>query len=484
MNHLYNKLIAYGESDMYPYHMPGHKRQACGDLPASMYSMDITEIDGFDNLHQSEEILKDLQEEAARLYGAEESFYLVNGSTSGILSAISCAVPDGGHLLMARNCHKSVYHAAYLRRLKTSYLYPSYIEGYHIYEAITPDQVEEALEKTPEIQAVLIVSPTYEGRIADVKAIAEIVHAKGLPLIVDEAHGAHLGFADGFARNACQCGADLVVHSVHKTLPSLTQTALLHVNGTLIDRDKLRRFLRIYQSSSPSYLLMGSIDNALSYVKEQGQTAFASFHKKYCEMMEQLAACKNLTFLPVEEAQDIGKLVISTANTNLTGKQLYDILLEKYHLQMEMAAPDYVLAMFTMSDSEEAYSRMVHALLAIDGSIEDISAADTSHRCPENAILPKAECAMTISQAWDGASESVTLADSVGRYATEFVNLYPPGVPILVPGERITEKVCDYIRDSYMQGLTVQGIQTPEESDQVLDKRKGNKTLTVRVLKE
>ena len=168
---LYKKLEAYGKSDFYPYHMPGHKRNVYGDMPESIFRADITEIDGFDNLHQPEEILLQLQREAADLYGAEESFYLVNGSTSGILSAISAALPDGGHILMARNSHKSAYHAAYLKNLTISSLYPNTMEEYDICDAITPEQVKSALDGCDDIDAVFLVSPTYEGRIAPIREI-------------------------------------------------------------------------------------------------------------------------------------------------------------------------------------------------------------------------------------------------------------------------------------------------------------------------
>ncbi len=229
MSRLFERLEANASSDMYPLHMPGHKRRPCGKLSAGLYGSDITEIDGFDNLHQPEGIFLELQKEAARLYGSEKSYYLVNGSTGGILSAISAALPLEGHILMARNCHKSAYHAVYLRKLTVSYLMPTMLPGYDICEGVTPDQVSSALDRESDIQAVLIVSPTYEGRLANVREIARIVHERGIPLIVDEAHGAHLGLAKGLHENSCQAGADLVIHSVHKTLPALTQSALLHV---------------------------------------------------------------------------------------------------------------------------------------------------------------------------------------------------------------------------------------------------------------
>ena len=498
LEHLFEKLIRYSENDVYPYHMPGHKRKPFGMLPGELSRIDITETDGFDNLHQPEGILDSLQREAARLYGAEESFYLVNGSTCGILSAVSCALHEGEHILMARNCHRSAYHAVYLRGLRATYLYPPYLKEYDIYDALEPEEIRRALEREPDIGAVLVVSPTYEGRISDIRAIADIVHERGIPLIVDEAHGAHLGLADGFPKNSCQQGADLVIHSVHKTLPALTQTALLHVNGQRIDRGLLRRFLRIYQSSSPSYLLMAGIDNALCYVGLQGQEVFGVLRQRFGAMLDRLRGCRHLRFLAADrDRQDVGKLLISTKQSGLTGKQLYDILLRRYHLQPEMASTSFVLAMFTVNDGEEAYRRMTEALLAIDESLEggmdDMpegraeggAAPETPeglrgsgpHRpgsgegagalCGENAWGSAGHGrnqgtgrsgAIPLAKAWDMPTEQIALEESEGRYIGEFINLYPPGVPLLVPGERMTGELIGKISEAEEQGLEVQGV--------------------------
>lgn len=454
---------------MYPYHMPGHKRKCCGKLPEEMYLRDITEIDGFDDLHQPEGILRELQEHAAALYGAEESFYLINGSTSGILSAVSAALPEGGHILMARNCHKAAYHAAYLRNLSVSYLYPPLMEEYDILDAISPDQVREALEKEPDIGAVLIVSPTYEGRISNIRKIAETVHEKGIPLIVDEAHGAHLGFFGDFAENSCQAGADLVIHSVHKTLPAPTQTALLHVNGSRIDRVRLRRFLHIYQSSSPSYLLMAGIDNALQYVEETGVQVFAAFAARYRKLLADLASCRNLRFLPLnQKRQDIGKLLISTKMTNVSGKELYEMLLKEHHLQLEMAAETYALAMFTVNDTEEGYRRMRAALLRIDAALDsgEMDCA-TNERCPGYPVQMDSGDQISLARAWDREKRYVSLEESEGCRAGEFVNLYPPGIPLLVPGERIAPQQPAYLRRCVEKGLKVQGLEVEENAIQI-----------------
>ena len=461
LEHLYEKLKQYAESDYYPYHMPGHKRQLCGNLPKEISEIDITEIDGFDNLHQSEGILRKLQEKAALLYGADESFYLINGSTCGILSAISAAVQEGGHILMARNCHKSAYHAVYLRNLTVSYLYPEQMEEYDIYGAVTSKQVEAALEQEPNIQAVLLVSPTYEGRIADIEQIAEIVHKRGIPLIVDEAHGAHLGWREDVSCNSCQAGADLVIHSVHKTLPAMTQTALLHVKGDLIDRNRLKRFLHIYQSSSPSYVLMASIDNALSIMEKNAVTLIALFEERYTHMLVRLSECRNLDFIRSEKGiQDIGKLVISTKRCGLSGQRLYDILLEKYHLQLEMAAESYCLAMFTVADGEEAYRRMTDALLAIDAQMtEGKLKPDNAVNTISGFVRENINESIPLSIAWDMAEETVLLQESIGRYVGEFINLYPPGVPLLLPGEIVTEEKYTIIISYLKQQLNVQGVE-------------------------
>ena len=462
MEHLLEKLTQYSESGIYPCHMPGHKRNAWGELPSQLYGLDITEIDGFDNLHQPEGILKELQEQAAAFCGAEESFYLVNGSTGGILSAVSAALPAGGHILMARNCHKSAYHAAYLRNLRTSYLYPKMLADYDVFDAVSPEQVEEALDKEPDIQAVLLVSPTYEGRISNIRHISEIVHARGIPLIVDEAHGAHLGWSDVVHENSCRQRADLVIQSVHKTLPALTQTALLHVSGTIIDRERLRRFLHIYQSSSPSYLLMASIDNALQYMERDGKRALDTFRSRYAAMCERLGSCKALRFLPADSRQDIGKLVISVKNTAITGRQLYDILLKRYRIQAEMAAETFVLAMFTLNDRQEGYDRMTAALLEIDSELLQAGQDRTVPVEDELRSIPPV-CEMTLTEAWDSPREEVRLEQSIGRAVGEFVNLYPPGVPLLVPGERMSGELNRKIHAWISKGMDVQGVRSGQD---------------------
>lgn len=474
MSELFEKLSAYGASDYYPYHMPGHKRRLKTDTMRELAQIDITEIDGFDNLHDAQGILKRIQEEAAATYGAEESFFLVNGSTAGILSAISTAVSPGGKILMVRGAHKSAYHAAYLRDLQIAYLWPGVHPLFGCNLPATAKEVEEALQQTPDVQAVFIVSPTYEGLAADVKSIAEAAHKRNIPLIVDEAHGAHLGFDGRWPESSVKQGADLVIQSLHKTLPAPTQTAILHVNGKLVDRCRLRRFLGIYQTSSPSYIFMAAMEDAIATTSANREKLFGDFWEYWKGMTESLSACRNLIFLK-EENSDPGKLAVMDKTGFLDGEQLYEMLLHKYHLQPEMAAGRYVLAMFTVGDTKEGYERLTKALLEIDEYItaERSKTAATATQPAEgnrmaDAVTPvciqkKTQAVIGIGRAWDTPKEWVLLKDAEGKTAGEYVNLYPPGSPIIVPGEIFTKDILTEIAAYRQQGFHVQGVKEIED---------------------
>ena len=278
MPDLYQELIRLAESDMYPFHMPGHKRNCLSTPLEGAFRCDITEIDGFDNLHDEAGIILQAEERANSLYGADKTYFLVNGSTSGVLAAVSTAVHKGGTVLAARASHKSFYHAAYLRDLDIRYLPDNTEKELNIPGRYSAKDVENCL--TDDVEAVFITSPTYEGKCSDIRGIAEACHKRGIALIVDEAHGAHFGFGKEYSdakggfealpKSAVSEGADLVIHSTHKTLPSMTQTALIHVQGNIVDKGLLKRFLRIYQSSSPSYVLMSSIDLCMKEMEEKG----------------------------------------------------------------------------------------------------------------------------------------------------------------------------------------------------------------------
>ena len=484
---LINRLAAYARSDMYPFHMPGHKRRtgpeesfmnSCTDSFTNPFAVDITEIEGFDNLHHPEGILKDSMKWAADVYGADQTYYLINGSTGGILAAVCGSVPRGGRILVSRNCHKSVYHGICLNQLKTSYVYPQEIEGLGIQGGITAEDVDRMLNRYMDTQAVLIVCPTYDGIVSDIEAIARIVHRAGLPLIVDEAHGAHFRYDAMFPVSALDLGADVVIQSVHKTLPSLTQTALLHIKcnrpdgGCYADRERIDRYIHMVQSSSPSYVLMASIENSIYQME---QTDMAPYGKQLHKLRRRLGQMRHLRLADtglIGQAGirdlDISKIVVSTRGTCLypaedgltgfTGAQLDDILRREYHLEMEMCGADYVTAITTVMDSGEGLERLGDALTRIDSQLTDAGYKPDGRRGDQKSVYSmRCDTAMSMGEAMEEKMASVGLEDSAGCISGEFVYIYPPGIPIVAPGEWISRPILEVILEYRDKGLPVQG---------------------------
>lgn len=475
---MYQQLISYGESDVYPFHMPGHKRRA---LPfPNPYTIDITEIDGFDNLHHAGGLIREAEERAAKLYGADRSYYLVNGSTCGLLAAICAAARRGDKVLAARNCHKAVYHAVSMQGLSVEFLYPAITRG-DLQGQITAAQVEEALTKHPDIAVVILTSPTYEGIVSDVAAIAACCHAHGAALIVDEAHGAHFGFGAGFPENAVRLGADAVIMSLHKTLPSFTQTALLHCNGGRIDTERVARYLGVYETSSPSYLFMAGMDACIDLIREQGAELFAQYRRRLDAFYRDTA---DLTQLHVMRREDLckeeaydwddSKLMIYAGT--MGGEALHQELLGHYHLQMEMVSADYVLGMTSLMDTDEGMRRLVTALHEIDekngrrmAALHEIDEknrkTDLGGEVPEAGFTARMyrenPRRMQIYQALDLPYREVPFDEAVGKMAADYVYLYPPGIPLIVPGEIITEEFIRHIRECRERKLNVEGQGNP-----------------------
>lgn len=485
-------LAKYSRSNIYPFHMPGHKRRGslfvsqCDGLAEDQYmispkngkflqddsqwsaiwGMDITEIDGFDNLHQAVGILKEAQQRAAELYGAAHSFYLVNGSTCGVLAAICAAAGKRERVLVARNCHKSVYHALFLQELTAEYLYPVVMED-KIPGQITPEQVEEALQRQP-AAAVVITSPTYEGVLSDVAGIAEAAHRHGVPLIVDAAHGAHLGFGGGFPEGPVRQGADAVVMSLHKTLPSLTQTALLHICSGRIDLERVKKYLEVFETSSPSYLLMAGMDACIRLLRTNGSELFARYRRILTEFYRQTADLRQLhvmtreDFSPREAYEwDDGKLIVFVRHPAYGGPWLHRRLLTEYHLQSEMVSARFVLLMTSVMDEPQGLRRLAAALRDTDdwltGQSQEETGFDNCRSLAVTNLYQKYEISMPIYQAESGKKEQIALEDCAGRISADMVYLYPPAIPVLVPGEIISASFPGELRKCQEMGLSVGG---------------------------
>lgn len=467
MERLYRKLEEYGHSDYYPFHMPGHKRNVESVRGKFPLERDITEIDGFDNLHHPEEILLESQKNAAKLYGTKQSFFSVNGSTAALLAAISAAVPRNGQILVARNCHKAVYHAIYLRSLKPTYIYPQMDEEWWINGGIFPDKVERCLAENPEIAAVLITSPTYDGVVSDIQKIAEIAHKYNVPLIVDEAHGAHFHFSEYFPVSAADLGADLVIQSFHKTLPAMTQTAVLHNCSERVDNKVLQRFMGIYQTSSPSYILMANIDACMDTMETEGSKMFRDFTCMLENTRKRLSKCRYIRLADPKKGEngvwdyDRSKLIFSTRHASISGTELHHILLERYHIQMEMESENYVLAIAAVGDRKEGFERLCQAIEELDQEQDELC----EHTAEECACMEQrvSNCTLnqviSISDAMEAETEVCLLEESIGRVSAEFAYLYPPGIPLLTPGEQITGQFIRNMRIYMEKGLYLQGLE-------------------------
>lgn len=448
-------LLEYDKDGVVPFHMPGHKRAKDLGYLGGVQSIDVTEIEGFDNLHNAKGILRDAQKRAAEFFCVKESRYLVGGSTSGVLAAIRSMTHTGDGVLIARNCHRSVYNAVEICGLNPYYVMPAYFEEYGFYGSVMPADVKKQLEKHPDIKLVVITSPTYEGVISDIKAIAALCREYGALLFVDEAHGAHLGLCRKFEDSARNLGADVVVNSLHKTLPSLTQTAILHICSDRVDVNEVDRNLAIFESSSPSYVLMASIDGCIRYLSGDG----AEIIEKWSDMLDKfrrgLARNKRIKLFKGDRegrvfAYDKTKLVFLTVDSALSGIELMRSLRNKYKIELEMASANYALAMTGAGDGLNAYLALADAVFEIDNSVKDKNGLTNI-----NAIdLPKKQhnpCEIGALNA-----DLVDFDSCVGYVAAENVWAYPPGCPIICKGEIISQDFLRHALYLYECGVNVE----------------------------
>ena len=457
---LYDSLIEYGKNGKYPFHMPGHKRNQKIMKDMDPFQIDITEIDGFDNLHHAEGIIKECMDDAKAFYGTKRTFLLVNGSTCGLLASIFAVTDIGDTILVGRNCHKAVYNAVKSRNLKAEYIYPEYIKEYGINGGYSPQKIKEILEKNKEIKAVVLTSPTYEGMVSDIEEIAELVHKYNVILIVDEAHGAHFGLSEESPVPAYKLGADITIESLHKTLPAMTQTAVLHIIGERVCEEKIEEFLGIFETSSPSYVLMASIDRCIRSLKESGKADM----EKLLSYLEKLRIdAKQYRNIKIPGKELVGyhsvfdvdetKLVISVFSTTISGRDLSRILREKYEFEMEMEGVSYTLALCSICDDFEQIDRLFDSLKEIDVELEKREGRYTTYELPENEQI------YSIYDTGLKPCQRVKIEQAEGLISAEFIYLYPPGIPLLVPGEKISKKMIEQIKLFRKYQLKINGLE-------------------------
>lgn len=450
---LYEKLKTLAQSDVLPMHMPGHKRNVAefGYLAALGGGYDITEIDGFDNLHDAHGAIADICDRAAALWGAEKTFLSVNGSTGALLAAVGAAVPAGGKILIARNCHKSVFNAAELAGAEVVCLYPPSANEGAFYGSVSAAAVREALTQGG-FSAVVITSPTYEGIISDTAGIAAAAHDNGAALIVDGAHGAHLDLSPHFTGGGTRDGADITVVSLHKTLPALTQTALLHVCSDRINVSEIARQMSVFVTSSPSYVLMASVEGMLDYLEKNGTYRFDVLRRSLDGFYRGAAELKHLRVYGAIPRQvggsvfryDDSKIFIDTLNCGFCGYDLKRRLKDGFRTEVEYASLRGVLCIAALGDDERSLGRLLDALRAIDADC----APNVFRRNIVSDIAVRLDGGKVVESrdARRAPAESVAAEDAAGRVSAECVWLYPPGAPVIRAGERVGADFASFVR--------------------------------------
>lgn len=445
---LYNQLIKYSE-EMTSFHMPGHKFGNILNMKEIPFlDLDVTEVPGLDNLYEAEGVILQAEEEMAKQYGAKETIFLTNGSTSGIIASILAVCRPGDSLVVARNCHHSVWSGLILGGIRPIYINPSHNQEYNILGGICPIELEEVLRDHPEAKGAIIVSPTYEGLVSDIKKIAKVVHKHNKLLIVDEAHGAHFVWQHTFPKSAVAHGADLIVQSMHKTLPALTQSALVHLASHRVDKKTFIKRLQMVQTSSPSYIMMGMMDYARAQMKNQPEL-WENYAEELNKIRADLQTMKNLVLLTKDicgqsniYALDESKLTIFTQHADISGIELASLLRSDYNIQVEVEADDYIIAMSTIADDIVELELLSKAFLEIDSKLKRNSNKKVYRKQlniqNKNNILPR--------EVYFGDKEEILIENSVGRISGANIMLYPPGIPLICIGEVFSKQTVEDIK--------------------------------------
>ena len=474
----------YNEKNLLPLHMPGHQRKT--EMGAALpYAYDYTEVEDLDNLHAPEGILQEAMNRTAAYYGCPDCFYLVNGSSSGLQAGIFALLEEGDEVVVARNCHRSVFYALSLRKAKIHFLLPEFWEDFSCFGSISPKEVERLLREFPKSKALIFTSPSYEGVVSDVEAIARLCHENGLSLLVDEAHGAHFSPKRGtsFPESAISLGADLVVQSPHKTLCSLTQSAWILGKGQRYSREKLSFYLSVFQTTSPSYPLMLSLEKATTLLETEGEALFSHWKEVMKGFREKTKGLSCFSFLWEKEeacfAMDYSKIFLRSLGIPelRLGKDLAKLLREDYGIESEMHSGENLLLMTGPFISEEELDRLFIALKDIERRLGEEKGKPLRSKLLSSALyqISVAENTLQISEGLkDG--EELSLRDGEGRICLEYLSLYPPGIPLLFPGEKLTAEKIQGIEALEKEGIELQYSRhgQGERGKIIFQKNKGN----------
>lgn len=489
---IYNYLREYAKQDINVFHMPGHKlaKGMPQELARDVLQLDVTEVEGTDNLHYPEGIIKEAQELAAKAFGADKTYFLVNGSTCGIQAAIMSVCARGQKIIIGRDSHKAVVSGLILSGAEPVFAYPEHNLEFGIPEAISASSIEKSLCQHPDAVAVLITRPNYYGVCSDLEEISSLVHSHNKILIVDEAHGAHFAFNRRLPPSALQHGADICVQSAHKTLPAVTQGAYLHIKGDRVDINRINFNLAMLQTSSPSYIIMSYLDIARELMVTEGTAKLDNLINEVEWFKTEIQKLQDYKVLSEQDLHtntvlDTTRLVINISKLGISGYYAEKILREEFQTQVEMADYQNLVFITTIADNHQTFSRLLESMKKLaekafektlqfnDGSNFDISnlisvgvpyrsnsqkdgystqkkVSSSDAYIARNQISP--------SEAYNAQKEEILLEKSNDRICAEMIIPYPPGIPVLYPGEIIDKCTIDYILNIIKAGGRVNGI--------------------------
>ena len=463
---VYEALEKFGKMRVVPFDVPGHKRgrgnpELARLLGDKCVSMDVNSMKPLDNLCHPVSVIREAEKLAADAFGAANAFLMVGGTTSAVQSMILSSVKAGEKVILPRNMHRSVMGALVLCGAVPVYVNPDCDARLGIPLGIRLEQLEETIARTPDAKAVLVNNPTYYGICSDMRGVVQLAHAHGMKVLADEAHGTHFYFGEGLPLSAMAAGADMAAVSMHKSGGSLTQSSLL-LTGPAVNADYVRQIINLTQTTSASYLLLSSLDISRRNLALRGKESFAGVIELAEYAREEIndaggwyAFGKELKNGGSVFDFDATKLSVHTLDVGLAGIEVYDILRDEYDIQIEFGDLGNILAYLSIGDRKRDVERLVSAL----SEIRRLYAKDRAGMMDNEYIAP--DVAVTPQFAFYSPKECLPIRDTAGRICTEFVMCYPPGIPILAPGERVTEKIIDYILYAKDKGCQLTG---PEDA--------------------
>ncbi|WP_026566314.1 aminotransferase class I/II-fold pyridoxal phosphate-dependent enzyme [Bacillus sp. UNC41MFS5] len=469
---LFSGLLEHAKKNPIQFHIPGHKKGAGIDpefrnfIGDNALSIDLINIGPLDDLHQPKGIIKQAQDLAAEAFGADRTFFSVQGTSGAIIAMIMAVCGPDDKIIVPRNVHKSIMSAIVFSGAIPVFIQPEIDKELGISHGITPDAVARALKQHPDAKAVLVINPTYFGISGDLKKIVEIAHSYEIPVLVDEAHGVHIHFHEELPLSAMQAGADMAATSVHKLGGSMTQSSILNVKEGLVSAKHVQSILSMLTTTSTSYLLLASLDVARKQLATKGRELIDNTIKVAQSIRKSVNEIENLHCIGEEILgskatfdYDPTKLIISVKELGLTGYDVEKWLREKHNIEVELSDLYNILCIITLGDTETEADLLVNALK----ELADLCQHSTDRIEPVEVLLPEIPVlALTPRDAFYAETEVIPFEESEGRIIAEFVMVYPPGIPIFIPGEIITKENLHYIQKNLEAGLPVQG---PEDDE-------------------